>query len=379
MNSYLIKALHLYEWSNAITIFLISAILTSMIIPVVLLISFRKKLFDVQDERKIHQGIISRLGGVTFKPVILFSIFLLLGINVLTGIKSILQSFDEHARIFFFGLCATLLLYLTGIVDDLIGVRYRTKFVIQITCGVLLAVSGLWINNLHGLFGIYSLSPIVGYPLTVLVVVFIINAINLIDGIDGLASGLSSIAMFYYGTFFMTHEQYAYAMLAFASLGTLIPFFCYNVFGDAGRGRKIFMGDAGSLTIGIILSILSISACTHQCEGNYSPFVIAFTPLLIPCLDVLRVVFHRFRTRKPLFMPDKNHIHHKLLNIGLSQHRALVIILTASAAIATLNIGFAPMININLLLLIDISIWTSLNIWLTLLIKRTEISNNYAD
>lgn len=123
-----------------------------------------------------------------------------------------------------------------------------------------------------------------GYPLTILIVVFIINAINLIDGIDGLASGLCSIACLFYGlTFFMLH-QYVYAMLAFATLGVLVPFFYYNVFGNAKHGRKIFMGDTGSLTIGMMLCFLSLKLTMCGLDdntGNVHPMVLAFSPLLV--------------------------------------------------------------------------------------------------
>lgn len=124
-----------------------------------------------------------------------------------------------------------MVLYLVGMADDLIGIRYRAKFVIQILCGVMLIAGGIYINNLHGILGIHAVPLWLGYPLTILIVVFIINAINLIDGIDGLASGLCSVACLFYGlTFFMLH-QHVYAILAFATLGVLVPFFYYNVSG----------------------------------------------------------------------------------------------------------------------------------------------------
>ena len=104
----------------------------------------------------------------------------------------------------------------------------------------MLIAGGVYINNLYGILGIHAVPLWLGYPLTILIVVFIINAINLIDGIDGLASGLCSVACLFYGlTFFMLH-QHVYAILAFATLGVLVPFFYYNVFGNAEHGRKIF-------------------------------------------------------------------------------------------------------------------------------------------
>lgn len=368
----------LYEWGNVVFILIINAGLMGLIIPVILQISFHKRLFDQQDLRKIHHSIVPRLGGTAFIPVILFSMLCAFGLNSLTETSHILSNYHQHAQELLFALCGTLLLYFTGVADDLIGVRYRNKFIIQFASGIMLAASGLWIHNLYGLFGIYSLSPIAGYMLTVLVVVFIINAINLIDGIDGLASGLCCIATLYYGILFMQHGQYAFAFLSFASLGTISTFFFYNVFGVSKRRRKIFMGDTGSMTAGMLLSILSIAACNHPLENSNcsaNPFVIAFAPLIVPCFDVLRVFFHRLRTRKPAFKPDQNHIHHKLLHIGLTQHQAMIIILTASVAITAANFYGSSLMNINLLLLVNISGWTLLNIWLTATIHKKKASH----
>ena len=126
-----------------------------------------------------------------------------------------------------------MLMYLTGIADDLIGVRYRGKFIFQIIAGALIAMSGLYIRNLFGFFGIGAVNAWLGVAATIFLAIFVINAINLIDGIDGLASGLSAIALTYYSYIFYQAGEYIYAMLAGATLGTLVPFFYYNVFGNA--------------------------------------------------------------------------------------------------------------------------------------------------
>ena len=164
--------------------FFISLGFSIFIIPRILLISFKKHLFDMPDERKVHKGIIPRLGGVSFFPAVIFTLSLMIGLNRIYGeelFPSIIGVSDTS--VLSFGLSSLLLLYLTGITDDLIGVRYRQKFIVQIFCAILLVSSGLWINNLYGIFGIYELPPVVGLPFTVFTIVFITNAINLIDGI----------------------------------------------------------------------------------------------------------------------------------------------------------------------------------------------------
>lgn len=197
------------------------------------------------------------------------------------------------------------------------------------------------------------------------------NAINLIDGIDGLASGLSSVALLSYGYSFFLSQQYGFAMFAIATFGVLVPFFYYNVFGNAEKGKKIFMGDTGSLTIGIIISILAIKLYnSHETYiDNYDPFALAFSPLIIPCFDVVRVFIHRTRLKMNPFKPDKSHIHHKLLAIGMKQRPAMVTIVSFAIVFTFGNLFLTKYININLLL-IDVLIWTIANIWLSQQIKK---------
>lgn len=234
----------------------------------------------------------------------------------------------------------------------------------------------MYIDNLHGLLGIHGLPVWIGYPLTVLVIVFIINSINLIDGIDGLASGLCGVATLFYGVVFFLLHEYIYAILSFATLGVLVPFFYYNVFGDANKQKKIFMGDTGSLTIGMILCILCLRLL--QCSTTEASaelpniLVLAYSPLLIPCLDVVRVYLHRVRNGKNPFLPDKNHIHHKLLALGMRQRMAMVSIVLVSILFSLCNIFISKYINVTLLVLINVLIWTLLNVWLTYRIKKNK-------
>lgn len=217
-------------------------------------------LFDQPDERKIHQGAVPRLGGIAFKPVVFFSIALMFGLCQFFGYGNMFDGISAESRPLAFSFCCVMLLYLVGMADDLIGIRYKAKFAVQIMCGVMMIAGGMWISNLHGLFGIHEVAAWFGYPLTILVIVFIINSINLIDGIDGLASGLCGVATLFYGMVFFLLQEYIYAVLSFATLGVLVPFFYYNVFGDANKQKKIFMGDTGSLTTGMVLCVLSLKS-----------------------------------------------------------------------------------------------------------------------
>lgn len=378
-----------------VTVFVVSAMLSGILIPQILLISFRKRLFDEPDERKIHKGAVPRLGGLAFMPSIVFTICFVCGIILLlapfsdsipfTSLSQLLSSRNTSGMVLplCFGMCALMTMYLVGIADDLIGVQYRAKFCAQILAALLLACAGLRVDSLDGMFGIYELPPFIAWGLTIFLVVFITNAINLIDGIDGLASGLSGIAMIFYGLFFMASGYWICGMIAFASLGTLVPFFYYNVFGNATKGKKIFMGDTGSLTTGIVLSFLSLRLAGIENEDVFSAeiLVVAFSPVAIPCLDVIRVFVHRIIRGHSPFLPDRAHIHHKLLALGFPPRPAMISILAASAGFIGLNLLMSPSVPPFFILVIDVAIWVIANYLLTKAIrarqKREGITNGY--
>lgn len=365
-----------------ISAFVSAVILGRIIIPNILIISLRKRLFDVPDERKVHKRPIPRLGGVTFFPVILFSLCVFTAVRLMTGHGPAETSTTDLVCEFLFLTGGLTLLYIVGIADDLIGVRYRKKFLVQIISAAMFPLSGLYINNFYGLFGIYLIPAEVGIPLTMLLVVFITNAINLIDGIDGLASGLSMVALLVFGVLFVHFRMWSYAMLAFVTVGVIIPFFSYNVFGSADLGRKIFMGDTGSLTLGYILSFFVIKYCMYEPDMlltmKTSPVLVSFSVLMVPCLDVIRVVLRRARNKRPLFMPDKTHIHHKFLAMGFSPRKALVTIQLMSACFCAFTIVAILYMNNTLVFVIDVVVWTLLNLWFDHVIskRKNEIMKN---
>ena len=351
--------------------FLMAVLLGQIIIPRILVISHRKRLFDQPDSRKVHHRPISRLGGVTFFPVILI-VMCTIGLLQFYEMEKITSSVISESLCLVAGL---MLLYMIGVCDDLIGVRYRRKFEVQILAAAFLPFAGLSIQNLGGLFGWYEISPLVGVPLTMLLTVFLINAINLIDGIDGLASGLCMVAITLFGMSFALHGSWMYALLAFASVGVLIPFFFYNVFGNANRGHKIFMGDTGSLTLGFILSVMVVKYVSVMVQESSrldgAPVVMAFSVLLVPSLDVCRVVLNRFRRRVHPFKPDKSHIHHKFLNMGFTPRRSMILIQLMAVAFIVLTL---VLLRIGLLapvvFILDILVWTLMNVWFSRIISR---------
>jgi UDP-N-acetylmuramyl pentapeptide phosphotransferase/UDP-N-acetylglucosamine-1-phosphate transferase len=292
--------------------------LAMLVIPRILVIAIRHSLYDVPDFRKTHNGAVPRIGGVSFIPCILFSMLFMLGVFHLyienTNENWLYPYYSEFNLLF----CGLLLLYLGGVKDDLVGMHYLYKFIIQIISSLLIVLSGLYLNNMYGFLGMYEISPWIGIPLTVVALVFIINAINLIDGMDGLVSGLSIIALCIYGILFFISGIWFYSMLAFSTIGVLVIFFYYNVFGNVKKRGKLFMGDSGSMTLGFILGFLALRYTFFEPEvtkpvGN--ALIMAVSPLLIPIFDAMRVILSRIKKHKHLFKPDRSHIHHKLICI----------------------------------------------------------------
>ena len=355
--------------------FLMAVMLGQLIIPRILVISLRKRLFDLPDMRKVHNRPGSRLGGVAFFPVVLL-VMCTIGLLLMDGTSMIggynIYPFVKESLCLIAGL---MMLYIVGICDDLVGVCYRRKFLVQILASVFLPLSGLYVKNFYGLFGCFEISPFLGIPLTMLLTVFLINAINLIDGIDGLASGLCMVALIVFGISLGIYGLWMYVVLAFACVGVLIPFFLYNVFGNADRGHKIFMGDTGSLTLGFILSVMAVKYITYIGDQSTlldgAPIVLAFSLLLVPSLDVCRVVLNRLRRKVHPFKPDKCHIHHKFLQMGFTPRHSLVLIqVMALAFIVLTSVLLQTGIYAHLVFMLDILLWTLMNVWFSRIINR---------
>lgn len=361
--------------TNDILSFLISLVLAGLIIPQILLIAFRKNLFDGVDPRKVHKGAVPRLGGIAFFPSILFSMALVAGAGIKINSWEYLPCLETSLSPMYLMICAVLLMFLVGMADDLVGVRYGAKFVMQILASFFVIMSGMTIDNFHGLFWLHELPAAVGWVFTSFAIVYVVNSINLIDGIDGLASGLSTVAFIFYAVIFCFSGEYVYSMLASASAGTLLPFFYYNVFGNAGKQKKIFMGDTGALTTGMILAFCSI-AVLHLDVPDYSvtfnPVVIAISPLIIPCFDVVRVSLHRMIQHRNPFLPDKCHIHHKLLALGMRQRTALCMIMVFSMLFILFNVLLSPYVNPTVIIGLDVAVYSVANMLLTKAIKSRE-------
>ena len=370
------------DWESIFAVlfstFAICVILMVIAIPEIIKIAFEKQLFDVPDYRKVHTGRIPRLGGVAFLPGIMIAVFLAFSWMGNYGVE--VRDTGVFPEIML-GAAATLFLYMAGVADDLLGLSYKVKFPIQILSALLLCSAGLWIGDFYGLLGIHRIPGWIGVPFTVVVIVLIINAINLIDGIDGLASGLCIIGIVAFTVFFLQNGLMAYAVIGVASLGALLPFYIYNVYGTSRKRTKIFMGDAGSLTMGYIIAAFTIKAATLQDDipanapGQPYSFIYAFSILLVPILDVVRLFCHRILHGRSPFSPDRCHIHHKFMAIGLSIGQARHTIIGISLILFFFNIIMFRYLNINILVAVDIVLWTLMHLFLSRRIRTLKSRN----
>ena len=216
-------------------------------------------------------------------------------------------------------MAAFMIVFFMGIKDDVLILTATKKFIGQlIAAGIIIKFGGIQITDMYGIMGVHALTPGASLLLTLFTIVVITNSFNLIDGVDGLAGSLGLLSSLIFGFYFYFSGEPLYAVLALSLAGSLTAFLIYNFY-----PAKIFMGDTGSLLIGLINSILVIKFINTGSDPS-SPIPIESAPalgfaiLLVPLFDTLRVVSHRILSRRSPFCPDRNHIHHFLLDLGLS-------------------------------------------------------------
>lgn len=356
------------------TLYIICAFLLSMacgffFIPQIIRFCKKKGLYDKPDGRKIHHNAIPRLGGISFLPSMLLASLIVIVVHNqdYAGHQVTLSSWSIT---FFFCL---LLIYGVGIVDDLVGLGAKTKFTVQTIAAILLPLSGLYINNLYGFLGLYEIPFAAGVPLTVFIIIFACNAINLIDGIDGLSAGLSLLALMGFMVCFYREGIYNYCVLIAGLTGVLVSFLYFNIWGNAEKGHKIFMGDSGSLTLGFILGFLFVKFTMDNPnvrQFRLDSMMLAYTLLIVPTFDVVRVSLVRLYHRKPIFTADKNHIHHKLMRAGLSQHQTLCCILGLAISLVIVNLLLIKTVYFSVIVIINMIIWILFNMMVNQRIKQ---------
>lgn len=318
--------LHSYSFVYYIFIVVFSILITSFAIPSILHVArFRHLYDDLGHFRKQHDHGIPRLGGVA--------------IFVGFTITSLLFCMTNKSLPINHLLTACIMLFAVGLKDDLSGVNSSTKFVIQlIVCAILVVLGNIRLTSLYGIFGIFDLPYLLSVCLSILVILLIVNAFNLIDGIDGLAATTCIVVNGAFATMFIYTYQVELAAISLAMVGAAFGFLRFNL-----KPAKIFMGDTGSLLIGLISAVMAIKFIeVNKFTGGKAPEIFATPALALailigPIFDTVRVFILRITNGVSPFAADRNHIHHRMLRLGLTHVQTTLIL-------AGFNIGAIAMV-----------------------------------
>jgi UDP-N-acetylmuramyl pentapeptide phosphotransferase/UDP-N-acetylglucosamine-1-phosphate transferase len=323
--------------------------ITFLAIPPIIKVALIKHLYDQPDERKVHTTIIPRLGGVAIFAGCVFALtFWTAGLNY-KPLQTIIA--------------ALLIIFFIGLKDDLVTLTPSKKFIGQLLAACIIVFIGdIRITSLCGIFGIYALPSFASYLFSVFTIIGITNSFNLMDGIDGLAGGVGAIAAFTFGLWFYNYDQVELCVISFSLFGALLGFLVHNFY-----PAKIFMGDTGSLISGMLLSILAINfiqlsfyATPNSFQFRSSP-AMAISILIIPLFDTIRIFIWRLYKKRSPFQADRNHMHHILLDIGMSQRQAafslfFVNLLFIFTALALRNISSLVLLIVIIVMAIALSI-----------------------
>ena len=304
--------------------FITAFVLTYFAIPSVIMVARVKRLFDDPNERSSHSVSIPSLGGIAIFAGLIFSVIFWTPFDVFGDLQYIL--------------CSLVLIFLIGAKDDIVPMRPSRKFLGQIFAALIMVLKAdVRISSLYGLFTIHDLPFFISVLLSVFVIVLIINAFNLIDGINGLTGTITVIITMTFGYWFFMVGRVEIAVICFSLMGAIIAFLKYNY-----TPAQIFMGDTGSLVVGLISATLAIKFMEINLN-LISPYAVKSIPgitigiLIIPLYDTLRVFTTRILKGKSPFYPDKTHIHHLLLDLGFSH-------LQGTAVLAVANVLFIVMV-----------------------------------
>ncbi len=298
--------------------FITSLALVFYLIPVIIETAHKRGLFDLPEGRKQHTHPTPPLGGVA----------IFMGVVVST----LIWGQAEFLSLLRFPFLAMVSLFFIGLKDDLLEMNALKKLIFQLVLAGLISFGGLRLENLHGFLGIYALPTFFQHLLTVLFVVGLTNAYNLIDGIDGLAGGIALIVSVALGGIFFITGDVGFGLLAFTLAGALVGFLRYN-FSPA----KIFMGDAGSLSIGTLLTVMSLRLVQQAPLLNQLGFtadtaiMLVFALLTVPMLDIVQVMIKRIASGRSPFSADRGHVHHLLLGKGLNHRQTSLVLYTFTA------------------------------------------------
>jgi len=355
--------LNFADYRFALLCFITAFAVSMVCFPPIIMLVNKYRLHDQPDLRKEHTIPTPTLGGIAIMMGMITSLSFWLPVSFS---NEIVTSFLSIAIIF-----------VMGITDDINDLSAKHKFIVEAAIAFLIALSGIRITTFGGLFGINELSISAQYTFTIVTIVGVTNAFNLIDGIDGLAGGLSFMSLVTLGIFLVLSGDKNFASIAFALAGGVLAFLYFNM-----NPAKIFMGDTGSLVLGVIIAIL----CTRLIQINAEQqTLLRNTPLfalgvvLVPVFDAVRVFAQRIWKGQSPSNADKTHIHHLLTNAGLSHSLSSKIICVIHAFVL-MEVYLLDELRPGFILFILLSTMTILTLLLTALqkIRKQKLSESAA-
>ncbi|MFD0763922.1 MraY family glycosyltransferase [Mucilaginibacter lutimaris] len=334
--------LNTYYFAYYFLMIAFSVLITLLSIPSILHVARTRHLYDdVGHFRKQHDHGIPRLGGVAI--FVSFIITLLL-----------FSIIDKNIPVSYL-LTASIVLFIMGVKDDLSGVNSSTKFLIQFIVATILVILGdIRFTSMYGIFGLTNISYLTSAVLSVLFIILIINAFNLIDGIDGLAATTCIIVNGAFSILFISMKHYEMAAVSLTIVGAVVGFLRFNL-----TPAKIFMGDAGSLLIGLISAIMAVKfiefnkfTSSVNVPAVISAPALTFAILIGPIFDTLRVFTLRVAQGKSPFAADRNHIHHRILRLGYTHLQTTFLLAGINIMLIIIVFAFAHLGNFTLMVLI---------------------------
>lgn len=347
--------------------FLLSVVMSFATIPLIIKFCNYRKLYDYCDKRKIHTKDIPRLGGIVFLPSIALSVLFVYVVCALFEIEYPEIMFNKYIGV----AVGFVIVFLTGIRDDISVIIPVHKLFMQIIAATLFVLSGLHmtINGLN-IAGATELNML----LTIFILIYISNAMNFIDGIDGLCGSIAIMTATAATFNFVSRCMVLPSVVMAGTAGAVCAFLYYNM----SEKKKIFMGDTGSMTLGFVLGVAMIDILSNGVAGTtltiYS-WIVALTVMFIPIMDLLRVVLNRLIHRKNIMIADKSHIHHKIMIVGFSQHKSLIVITAIISVFVIINLLLVRYLTLILIFFTDIVMFVLFNVIVNAVIKRNKKHN----
>lgn len=300
----------------------LSAVAVVWAYPLLLRLAHKKNFVDAPNWRRLNKRPVAVMGGV----VVFFGMMFSIGVA---------GCFVEGVSVEYYLVAAMAIILLLGVADDAVGLTPRLRLAVEAV--VLAMVSWLStdiVDTLYGLWYIWSIPEWLALGVTLFGGVGVINAVNLIDGVDGLCAGYGILLAAVYGVMFLVVSDSGYALLAFALLGALLPFWVQNVYG--GR-RKMFLGDGGSLLLGL-LTVVFVVRLYNSGAALFGGYLISLSLAMValPLFDTLRVMSGRMLSGHSPFSPDCSHLHHSLVRVGMSHKLTSGVIISLQVVVVAI-------------------------------------------